>query len=144
MSDAISSFGTLLQLGDGATPTEVFTTIAEVRDISGPALEATEHDVTSHSSSGAYGESIPGRLDAGELSFEINYVPTEGTHDATTGLLDEFVNRRRSNYKLVFPDGGSTTWQFSAYVRRFEPLAPVDGVLRANVTIRIVGQPTLA
>ncbi|KKK53886.1 hypothetical protein LCGC14_3090310, partial [marine sediment metagenome] len=35
MSNAISSFGTLLKVGDGAG-TEVFTTIAEVMDIDGP------------------------------------------------------------------------------------------------------------
>ena len=32
-----SGFGTLLQVGDGASPTEAFSTLAEVTGLSGPS-----------------------------------------------------------------------------------------------------------
>ena len=75
-----SSFGTLLQRGDGAAPTEAFTTIGEVLNIGGPSLAQEVVDVTSHSSPGAFRQKVGGLLDAGEISFDINFGPTEPTH----------------------------------------------------------------
>lgn len=140
---AISSFGTLLKIGDGGG-TEVFTTIAEVRDISGPGLKLNLEESTSHSSAGGWKESIGTILEGGEVSFEINYDPAGATHNATTGLIRDMVNRTKRNFKVVFPNGGSTTWTFGAFVTGFEPDAPVQGKLAAKVTLEISGQPTLA
>lgn len=144
MTNAISSFGTLLKIGDGATPTEAFTTIAEVKDISGPSLALEVTEVTSHSSPNGWREKIGTLLDGGEVTFEINYVPTENTHDAGTGLVKDMKDRTLRNFQLVFPDVASTTWEFSALVSAFEPSAPVDGSLAASVTLSISGEPTLA
>lgn len=144
MSNALNSFGTLLKIGDGATPTEGFTTIAEVLDISGPALKANTEDVTSHSSTGGWEESIPTTLAAGEVTFDVNFIPTTATQSQTSGLLRDLKNKTKRNFQLVFPDTGSTTWPFAAYVTGFEPKAPVKGKLSAAVTLMITGQPTLA
>lgn len=40
----------MLKMGDGGSPSETFTTIAEVRDIEGPELEAEAKEVTLHDS----------------------------------------------------------------------------------------------
>lgn len=143
MTSAINSFGTLLKIGDGGG-TEVFTTIAEVLDISGPALKMNTEDATNHSSTGGYEEYIPTTLAAGELTFGLNFQPTAATHSQTSGLLKDFKNKTKRNFQLVFPDAGSTTWAFAAYVTGFEPKAPVKGKLSADVTLLITGQPTLA
>jgi len=140
---AISAFGTLLKIGDGATP-ENFTTIAEVTNIGGPALSLDPIEITSHSSTGGWKEFIGGLLDAGEVSFDINYEPTEATHDASTGLIADMVARTLRNFQLVFPDAGSTTWSFAALVTSFEPSEPVGDKLAAGVTLKVTGQPTLA
>ncbi len=144
MSDAIASLGTLLKIGDGATPTENYTTIAEVRDISGPALKANTEEVTHHGSTGGWEEHIPTTLSAGEVTFELNFIPTNATQSYTSGLVKDYKNKTKRNFQMVFPDAGNTTWQISAYVTGFEPKAPVKGVLRADVTLMITGQPTLA
>ena len=52
MSNAVSSYGTLLKIGDGGG-TEVFTPLAEVKSIEGPDMETDIIDVTTHSSAGA-------------------------------------------------------------------------------------------
>lgn len=140
----ISSFGTLLQIGDGATPTEGFTTVAEVLDIGGPGLALGLTDGTHHGSPGGWIEKIPTLLDAGEVSFDIQYDPVGATHDASTGLINDMENKTLRNFQLVFPDTGTTTWSFSAYVAGFEPSAPVEGKLTASVMLDISGQPTLA
>lgn len=143
MATAVTAaIGTLLKLGDGAT-SETFTTIAEVRDIDGPTLSAEEIDVTNHSTTGNYAESIAGLLDAGTVSFDVNYLPANATHNATDGLLDEFENRRRSNYQLVLTDSANTTQAFNAFVQQFSMRFPVREQNQASVVLRIVGQPTL-
>lgn len=142
-TQAISSFGTLLKIGDGA-PTEAFTTIAEVMDISGPSLAQGTVEVTSQAATARYREFIATLKDGGEISFDINYITTDGTHDPTTGLLNDFEDGTLRNFQLVFPDTGSTTWTIPSIVTGFEPSAPVDGALTASVTLKVSGQPTLA
>jgi predicted secreted protein len=143
MSNAIGAFGTLLKIGDGETE-ETFTTIAEVGDISGPGLSMDPIDVTSHSSSEGWREYIAGLLEAGEISFDINYIPTENTHKLATGLLGDFANKTKRNFQLVFPDAGNTTWSFAALVTGFEPQEPVGDKLAASISLKLTGKPTLA
>ncbi len=143
MSEAISSFGTLLKKGDGATP-ETFTTVLEVLDISGPELASDTEDATNQSSPGGYEDAIVTILRTGNVTFSVQYKPTSPTHNAATGLIADWKNRVRRNWQLVFPDPSSTTWSFTAYVIRFAPRAPVKGKLTAEVTLKLVGQPTLA
>lgn len=140
---AIMATGTELQIGDGGDP-EQFDTIAEVRtlQISGTSVERI--DVTNHGSTGGYREFLSGLKDPGEVTFTINYVPTEGTHDAQTGLLAELSGGTTRNYKVVWPDISNTTWSFAALVTGFTPSAPADGALTADVTLKISGAPTLA
>jgi predicted secreted protein len=143
-SGAISGFGTLLKLGDGATPTEGFTTIGEVKDIGGPDLKLNTADVTNHSSTDGWKEKIGTLLEGGQVAFKVNFIPTTATHSFSTGLIKDMVNRTKRNFKLVFPDTGATTWTFAALVTQFKPNEPVDGALEADVTLDITGKPTLA
>ena len=143
MSNAISAFGTLLKIGDGGAP-ESFTTIAEVKDIGGPKLKSNTAEVTNHSSTDGWLEKIGTILEAGQVTFKINFVPTATTHSFSTGLIKDFVARTKRNFKLVFPDTGATTWSFTAIVTGFEPSEPVNGPLEADVTLDITGKPTLA
>lgn len=143
MTSAIDAFGTLLKIGDGAE-NETFTTVAEVTDISGPGFSVDVEDVTSHSSTGAWEEVIPTIIRSGEISFSVNFIPTGATHSQTSGLLADMKAKTNRNFQLVFPDNGSTTWTLSTYIVGFEPSMAVDGVLTADLTLKITGQPTLA
>ena len=134
----IPSHGTLLKVGDGGG-TEVFTTIAKIKDISGPGFNRGTHDASTQTTD--WGEIVPGIKMGGQVTFDINLIPTEGTHDQTTGLLKDFIDGVKRNFQLVFPDAGNTVWQFAAYVLNFEPDAPVDGLLTASLTVEITGDP---
>lgn len=142
MTSALASYSTVIKIGDGAS-SEAFTTIAEVMDINGPNLQLATADVTSHDSSG-WREHVATILDGGDVTFSINFVPTGGTHDYSTGLVKDMTDRTLRNFQLVFPDSGSTTWTFAAYITGFASKNPVDGALTADVALRITGQPTLA
>lgn len=140
MSDAIAAFGTLLKLGTTNTTAATFATIAEVGDIDGPSDSVDTIEVTSHSSPSARKEFIASLIDSGEISFPINFIPDNATHDATTGLQKTKNDRDLRKYQLVFPD--STQAEFSALVTKFGMKAPVAGKLSADVTLKISGPIT--
>lgn len=139
MSNAISGYGSLLKRGDGATP-EVFSNVGEVRSISGPSMEVSEEEVTTHASAaaGAFREFIATLIDAGQMEFEINYVPSDSTH---VGLRSDLLGRVKRNFKLVLP-GNIETISFTAFVKQAPYEFPTDGVIKQKVTLRITGAPT--
>lgn len=138
MSDGYAAYGTLLKIGDGAGTAEVFTTIAEVGDIDGPSMSVDTIDMTNHSSPGARKEFIPSLIDSGEISFPVNFIPDDSTHDATTGIQKIMNDRDVWNWQMVFPD--TTTVTFAAMVTKFGLKEPVAGKLSADVTLKISGQ----
>ena len=137
----VTSFGTLLKAGNAASP-EGFTTIANLGDIDGPELATNMEDVTSHDSTSGYDEVMPdGVLGVGEISFELNYDPANATHkNSAGGVIYAWANKTKRNYQLVYSGG---TWAFSGYVTKFTPKAAVRGVLKADVSIKPTGTPTL-
>jgi hypothetical protein len=143
MTSGKSSFGTLLKIGDGAS-SESFTTIAEVRDIKGPTLELATEDMTNHSSTNGWEESIGTILSGGEVTFELNWIPGNATQSYSAGLLKDMVNRTLRNFQLVIPAASNVTWTFSAYVTKFPPDLPVKGAQRVSVSLKLSGYPTLA
>ena len=142
-SQATAAYGTLLQLGDGGAP-ENFVTIAEVLDIAGPTLGLDVAETTSHDRPGGYEEWVGTILRTGEVSFDVNFLPTDATQSFGAGLILDQANRTLRNFQLVFTDVGATTWAFAALVTGFEPAAPVADKLSASVTLKLSGQPTLA
>lgn len=141
-SSAISAHGTLFQMGDGGDP-ETFTTVSEVIDITGPAPERATLDVTNQSS-GQIKEYIGALIDAGKVSFDVNYIPTDATQDASTGLLSLVLSGVRTNFKVIFPDAATTTWSFGGLVLGFAPSMGVDAILRTKIDIQVTGALTLA
>lgn len=124
----------------------VLTTVAQVRTIGGPSMTLDTEDVTTHDSTDAWEEVVATIKRSGEISLEIIYDPADDTHDATggNGLLTRQDTRLLSDFSIVFPDSGSTTWNFDGYVTGFEPDAPVDGALAATVTLKLTGDIVLA
>lgn len=135
---AKEGYGTLMKIGDGAMP-EVFTTIAEVKDISGPSLSMDTIDVTNQSSTGAWEETIKSILRSGEVTFDVNFLG-DATQWTTTGLLSKFTARTTTNFQLVWTNSKQVA--FSALVTGFAPSAPVGDALTASITLKVTGVPT--
>ena len=136
VSEAIAGFGTRLLKGDGGSP-EAFTDIAEVHDIDGPGLNLGTTEVTHHLSPDAFKEYLATLKDMDDLSFEIAYVPSNATHDTSTGLIADLNNRTRRNFQVIFTD--STVWDFAGFVTGFKVSGALENALLANVTIRPTG-----
>ena len=141
MTQVKSSFGTFLQMGDGGAP-ENYTTIAEVGDISGPAVSRDTEEVTNHSSPDGYEEFITTIKRSGEVTFPINFIPDNPTHDQSTGLLGVLDSGVLKNWRLLLSTTGRR-WQFAALVTAFEGSSPVVGKQGGDVTLKISGKPSL-
>lgn len=132
-----SAKGTLIKLGNGASP-EVFTTIGQVRSISGPTTTATVQDVTTHSTAGNWMEKLAVLIDPGNLSFPINYDSADATHQFAAGMWSLMVNLTTRGFRCVFP-ASIGYLQFDGMVTGHGFDAPVDNVLQANIELTIFG-----
>lgn len=139
----IAAYGTLIKRGDGASP-ENFTTIAEVVNITGPALKVKVVDTTNHSSPGAFTENVVSTIDVGSIKLNVNWIPDNATHSYIAGLLKDLTSRLERNFQLVFPNVAHTTWLLPCYVIGFDPKAPVVGKLESDFELAIYAAPTLA
>ena len=130
---AVSAHGTLLKMGDGALPTEAFTTIAEVGDISGPGLSRDMLEVTSHDS--IYKAPVPGMISLSDVTFTINY-----TGATTQKALDTAAAKTTpTNFQLVSPLPTPETITFPAYVKEIGRESPVEGILTRQITLTVAG-----
>lgn len=134
----VNAFGTVLARGDGATPTEVFTPIANITSLNPPGMSRETLDMTAHDSPEAWMQFLGGLKDGGEVSADINYNPA--VHDA---LVSDFDDDDPRNYAITFPDADETTWTFAAILTGFEPEAPYDDKLAASLTWKVSGKPDL-
>lgn len=119
--------------------------VGNVTNLQGPGLSLDTVDVTAHDSPSSFEEVVPTIVRGGEVTVDINYDPTEATHDDTTGLPRALRLKTLNDYEVIwpFPALGGTTWRFSGYVTKFEPTAPHDGKLSAATAFKVSGAPIL-
>ena len=134
----VSAHGTAIKIGDGATPTENFTQIAQAHDITGPNLDMNVIDATDHDSGGVKSK-VPGVSDPGQITFDVGWDPSDATHAA---LKTDHDAKTLRNFQEVLTDAAGTTVTFSAYVKTLQPHEPVDGQLTMSVTLELSGAVT--
>lgn len=141
---AIHAFGTQLLMGDGAIP-EVFSVVAELKGVPVPQMESPRIDVSTHDNAAFVREYVNNMSDMPAVTFEINYLPNDPTHDHRTGLLSKQISGAQTNFKVRYNDAVGTgvnriVLSFPATIASFRPTAPVDNVYSASVQL----QPTAA
>lgn len=144
MTAAIPGSKVVLKRGNAATP-EVFTEIAEVKGITGPSMTSGVVDVTSFSSPNNYREFLATLKDPGQLTFVINFNPSNTTHDT---LKDDFDDQLTHNYRIEFPDGVAfaidTTCTLPCILTGYEISAQLEAAVEANITLKVTGEPIWA
>ncbi len=134
------SYGTYLQKGNGASP-EVFATIAEVKDISGPSGRRLSEDVTNMDSPGAWAEHVPTTLEAGDVTFQLNLLQDEATHTQLRAALEAGTV---INWRILFPPQPATKrCVFAAFVQEIGQEFPVKGAMMQPLSIKITGPVTV-
>lgn len=137
---ALASQGMTLKVGDGASP-ELYTTISDLSDISGPDGSAGEIEVTDLSST--VKEYKRGLTDNGSVAGTLMFIPANTQH---AQLRADFVSATEvaRSYRITFTDSPQTTWTFSGYVASLPISNSLDGVTTASLSIRIKGTITEA
>ena len=142
-TQAALGYGTLLQRGDIATATN-FATVAEVRNIDGPKLTKDFKEATHMQSPNGFREYVGALKDGGSVTFTVNFVPSDGSQDALTGLIYDFTNNVKRYWREVWPTTPNYTVTYLAEVQDLDPKTPADDVMTMDVTIKISGSPTWA
>lgn len=134
-TEARIGYGTVLEIALASAPTD-FTYIRETFSATPPSDKDDQVDATHFQSPNRYREFIPGLTDAGEASFEMNYVPGSPT--------DRFLNSikgKRLIARLTFPNGVQII--FMASRGAYEKSAPNDDKMTATLTLKVSGEPVI-
>jgi hypothetical protein len=131
-------YGTLLKVGDGASP-EQFVTVAEVRSVGNFGSERALIDVTNFDSPNTFMEYILAMKDGVEMAIQANFLPNNATQDLTDGLMSLQDAGTPANFKLILP-GAFGTFLFAALVRKFEvPSIAPNAAMEITFTLKITG-----
>lgn len=140
MTLAVSSHGTIIAVQ--LTPGGAFTDIAEIGDVTPPSYTRNEFDATTQEKD--IDSYVLGVLRRGQFTQQVNFLPTNNTHDHLTGMYALMIANTVTGWRVTFPvAAGSVVWVLSGQVQNIVPAAPVDGKLSLNVTLRFSGPMTI-
>ena len=143
MSLAIAGHGSTIAMeADPAGAPGVFTVIADLNgDITMPELTRPEEEVTPHDDT--IDSWVLGVLTRGPMTFGLNYVFDNATHDHVAGLINAIIDNETRGFRLRGPAGTTDTdeWIMSGKVQNVGPITnPVrSGARQGSVTIRLSG-----
>jgi len=120
------------------TSTGLDVNLAQIRNISGPGVTATDVDTTTMDSSTNYRTFAAGLLDPGEVTFSLVYDPTNATH---TRLARWMRGRYSAGWKVYHGSTAGTGQDFTGYVKGMSREIPMDDVITCDVTIKVSGSP---
>jgi hypothetical protein len=124
-----------------ASGTGAFVEIANLGNITPPSLGRNDIEVTTHNND--IDQYVQGILRRGAVTFPMNFMPNDPSHNHLTGLYASVINHLVDGWELEFPEylgDPALIWVFSGGISNIVPTAPVDGALTANVTIRPTGE----
>lgn len=130
MTVAAIGYGSKFAIYNGSA----YIDVAEVTNITWPGYSRDAVDATHMASPNTFREYIAGLMDAGEVSVEINFVPsaTDVIVAAMVAGVGQFQIEHVSGMKL----------QFSAIVTGYEAAVPLDDKMTASATFKVTGKPT--
>ncbi len=120
-----------------------FTTVGELfTDVNWPTVSHPESDVTPHQlNDDVFVMSSKRSREA--VTFTVNYDDVDTTHDALTGMYNQFFANEPRGMQIIGPGGSSPStdiWVASGFVQAAARVAPVgEGGYSADFTIRFNG-----
>lgn len=135
-SNAITGYDTAFAIDDGAG---TFNELAELIDIKPPNQQSDDVEVTNYKSPNRTKEYIPGLIEPGEMTFDINWIPSDATDQIIQALKTSGAVRAM---KITWPNG--VTWSWDGYIKGFEPTAPLNDRMTGTVTVKVSGATTIA
>lgn len=137
--------GWTIWMGDAGSP-ENFVKIAHIKSIDGPQANVRIVETTTHDTEGNFVEKLAVLIDAGKLSFMINWNPDLPTHDPElTGSLWNVLEGLEERYfqlRAAPSNPNAQVGSFQGFVTQHSLKLPVDNVQDASITIDIDGAVT--
>jgi len=130
---AVIGYNTDFAIYNGST----YVDVAEVTSITWPGYSRDAIDATNMASPDQFREYIPGLMDAGEVTIEMNYVPNHADV-----IIAALTAATAGQFKITAANGANVV--FTAIVTAYQPQAPVDDKMTASATFKITGKPTWA
>lgn len=131
-------WGIQLQRGTGTGSTITYADVECTTDLKGPSGTRDTVDVTCHQSPNATVEKIPGLLDWGEVTFDLNL---DATDPIIATLLNDLKGLDALPWRILLdfeaPTGPNIT--FTALVTKFELSFPVKDARQASLTLAVTG-----
>ncbi len=124
------------QHGHGATLSIGGTTIANIISITGPNQTRDAIDFSTMDSTSKFREFLPGMLDAGEATFELNY---DGSAGGTANDLNTIMTNPAAECIITFPDTSDITVSGFATALSFGD--PFDDKVTQSLTLKFTGVP---
>jgi len=136
-----SNFGTLLNIGSGATAPYSYSAIYGVFLVPPIESEQEKIEVTHHDQSGSYRKFIPsGLTDPGDYQFQMRSDRSQTTQQTIYSL---YKSGELGHFQIAYPDG--LTQSFDAYVTGMtynEADATSPEPINITVTLAIYGEVT--
>lgn len=140
---AVSALPAALAAGDTAVGVENYATITELTDITPPSAQANTFETTHHLSPGGVMEFGVGLTDPGDVTFTVNWLPSDPTHDAATGFQKAADDKQLRRFKIIYPFLPVKVHNFRGLVTGIAYTAPLGDRSTAAVTVKCSGKPTL-
>lgn len=136
-SQGVVSKGMSFKVGDGGTPTQIFTAMADVTRINISGRQADEIEFTHLLSE--MKEYKPGFVDPGTIALTLNFNPSVATHDGTTGVEAWLLSGAMKDFQVVFPSSVGKTLSGTGFVRSNDISAESGGKITGECTFRLSG-----
>lgn len=140
VSQAMIGYGTKFQIERADSPNE-WDDIAEVINVTPPNFTTDQVDVTHNQSPNRTREFIPGLIDPGEASFEMNFVPSTSLTSSDRILQALRDSGDVATCRIVYPN--DVTWEFFGSLTGYEITSATEDKMTATVTIKVSGSITV-
>lgn len=132
--------GSMFALFDDGISPPAYVDVAEVTNITPYSASQDAVDTTHSASPDRAREFIPGLVDYGEASIEMNFAPGSPSDKRIRSFLG---TKKRAKFQVKFPTSPAELLQGEAVLTGYNPSVPLDDKMTAQATWKISGKPTM-
>jgi hypothetical protein len=144
MSTGIHGYGAVLKMYTASTAISNATTLGNVSSISGPNQSRDAIDITTLASGTITKEAVPGMVDPGEMTMELNYNETDAV--PLTGSTIGMNQHYPIFFAIDFPDHSATTTSSSfkgqGFITALGHALDTGSKISQSVTLKLTGPLT--
>jgi hypothetical protein len=141
MSTGIHGYGAVLKMGSAASSV---ASLANISSISGPNMTRDSVDISTLTSTNITKEFIPGLVDGGEITCELNYNETDAV--ILTGTTYGINNHYPVYWEIEFPDTASisaaSSFNGAGFITSLGHTLDTGSKISQSVTIKLTGAVT--